>query len=382
MSKKIKIGVLLMLLCSCMSVLVSLDARAASYEFYKDYAEPAVSESQGYITFLLYDSSNGYYTNTYFWTTFGTSGGVESPIYADITITGTTFKFTIGGNSAANVEPYYSLYQITDAGNFYHAKSSATSAYSKTFSGNVLGWQVKGNVGALSTSISNTEFAVFYSTDGSAVLLRDIFSVLNESASLNADMYNAVYSIYNSVDSVEGKLDSVVSYLKSIDSDLSDISSELDDIYDKADAILSEQKETNTWLEKIFDYLNESAEQQKQEAQTQGGNSVSQGNSAIEDKGGDFASSLGGLTNSMSYTGTQCAWEFPEVKLPAISGVMDEVVLIRSQPIDFSVWVNAIPSGILLVVQSVCTIGLIVYCFKELYSTIAYVLTLRKDDNS
>lgn len=141
-------------------------------------------------------------------------------------------------------------------------------------------------------------------------------------------------------------------------------------------------EESNTWLEKIFNYLNESQEQQKQEAQTQGNSSVSQGSSAIEDKGAGFTQSLGNLTSSMSYTGTQCAWEFPQVKLPAIAGVMGEIVLIEKQPIDFAVWVNAIPSDILLVVQSLCTAGLIIYCFKELYDTIAYVLTLRKDDNS
>lgn len=153
-------------------------------------------------------------------------------------------------------------------------------------------------------------------------------------------------------------------------------------IIDNLGNVVEEVQESNNWLEKIFNYLNESQEQQKQEAQTQGSNSTSQGMDAIEDKGGDFAGSLSGLTNSMSYTGTECAWNFPEVKLPAISGVMDEIVLIESQPIDFTQWVNAIPDAILILVQSLLTIGLIVFCFKELYSTIAYVLTLRKDDNA
>lgn len=362
----------------------SFSSNAASVrQFEVSYAEPGTSDTQGYINLLFKnDSTSDYMIWTYFWYCAAEKNGVVSPCYAVIDLKPTSFTFSVGGVGSAT-SAYYNLNAIYALGQFGNIKASGTSAYSRTFSGwTIVGCKFAGNVGEFNSTIGDTEFSVLYSKDASAILLQDIFNVLNESASLDADLYNVVYDIYNSVDSVEGKLNSVVTYLKSVDSKLGTISSSLSSLYARAGEILEEQKETNTWLEKIFDYLNESQEQQKNEAQTQGGNSVSQGNSAIEDKGGDFASSLGGLTNSMSYTGTQCAWEFPEVKMPAISGVMDEVVLIRSQPIDFSVWVNAIPAGILLLVQSVCTSGLIVFCFIELYSTIAYVLTLRKDDNS
>ena len=118
-------------------------------------------------------------------------------------------------------------------------------------------------------------------------------------------------------------------------------------------------------------------EQEEQKAEHQGNASVSEGTNAIENKGSGFVDSLNGLVSSMSYTGTQCSWTFPQVKMPAIKGVMEERVLIKEQPIDFTTWINAIPSPILLLIQSVLTMALIVYCFKELYGTISYVLTLR-----
>lgn len=382
MFRQKKVSIFLVLMCCFFCALVPLKANAAVQQFEVSYAEPATSDTQGYINVLFKTNSGSYMVWTYFWYCAAEKNGVVSPCYACIDLTSNSFTFSVGGVGSAT-SAYYNLNLFNSAGQIGNVKASGTSAYTVTWSDKtIVGYKISGNVGELNQSVTRNEFTVLYSDDATAILLQDIFSVLNETGSIHADIYNVVYDIYNSVDSLESKLDSVVTYLKSVDSKLGSISTQLSSIYTRAGLILEEQKETNSWLEKIFDYLNESQEQQKQEAQTQGGNSVSQGNSAIEDKGGDFASSLGGLTNSMSYTGTQCAWEFPEVKLPAISGVMDEVVLIRSQPIDFSVWVNAIPSGILLVVQSVCTIGLIVYCFKELYSTIAYVLTLRKDDNS
>lgn len=132
----------------------------------------------------------------------------------------------------------------------------------------------------------------------------------------------------------------------------------------------------------IIDNQNQIQQNEKNETQTQGQSSVDDLSGAVEDKSEGFISSIGNLVSAMSYNGTECAWSFPEVKLPAISGVMAETKLIDSQPIDFAYWVNKIPANILLVVRSLLTIGLIVYCFKELYSTISYVLTLKGGGDS
>lgn len=110
---------------------------------------------------------------------------------------------------------------------------------------------------------------------------------------------------------------------------------------------------------------------------TNSGSSATDSVDAVPDRSEGFISSLGGLISALSYNGTECAWTFPSIKLPAISGVMGEMVLSEEKPIDFSFWVEKMPSNILILIRAITTIALVVYCFKELYSTISYVLTLK-----
>ena len=126
----------------------------------------------------------------------------------------------------------------------------------------------------------------------------------------------------------------------------------------------------------IIDNQNSLAEQEKNETQQSGNNAV-EGTENIPDKSQGFISALGGLVTSLSYNGTECAWKFPKITIPAIPNVMSETVLTDEKDIDFAYWVNKIPSNILTLVRNLFTIAIVVYCFKELYDTISYVLTLK-----
>lgn len=149
-------------------------------------------------------------------------------------------------------------------------------------------------------------------------------------------------------------------------------------ISSNADKNASEtQANDNKNTQAIIDNQNDLAEKEKTETQNQGEGSVNDVSGAIEDKSAGFISSIGNLVSAMSYNGTSCAWEFPALKLPAVDGVMSEIKLTDEKSIDFEYWVNKIPSHVLLLVRSVLTIALIGYCFKELYNTISYVLTLK-----
>lgn len=374
--------------------LFSFESKAANAgAFFLDYAEPAVNENAGYLSLLLWNEySNGYMINTYFWNLTPSSGGVEASAYMIIEMAPHEVRFNVGGDKSNGVTAYMHLGLFGADGRQNEMLATSTDVFEQPFPEfmSIKGYIYKGNIGnvkGLTSDYPPTEcnadyFDIHFEDSPSAKLISDILYQVTCISGDTNDIMSNLFSIMNSVDGVENQLSSMISYLQTIDGDLKEISTQLQAIYNKADEILNEQKIANSWLEKIFDYLNESQEQQKQEAEIQGGNSTSQGMDAIEDKGAGFTDSLGGLVSSMSYSGTECAWNFPEVKLPAISGVMDEIVLMESQPIDFAQWVNAIPNDILIVVQSLLTIGLIVYCFKELYSTIAYVLTLRKDDNA
>lgn len=390
MFKKQKlIAAVLMFVCTF--VLNAMSVFATSHEYYTTYAEPMCSESSGYINLLLKNSSSGMYIiNTYFWNISSlNSSNVESSAYAYIELSKDYLYFTVG--SVSGVSGYYHLAVYGADGKITEVATSSSSATTKTFSSGweCVGYKYKGNVGYFYRQPNFNEYIdynVYFSSDSSAVLLSSIVDLLGSLSLDNDTIMARLYSILNSVDGVETQLESVISWLKEIESELqvelNEINEELDQIYYKAEAILAEQQETNTWLEKIYNFFAEKDEKDKEAATQQGNQSTSDVTDVIQDDSAGFVDSLGGLTSSMSYSGTECSWTFPTVKLPAISGVMDEVTLIESQEIDFTYWVNSIPSGILLLIQSVCTVALIIFCFKELYGTIEYVLTLRKGGGS
>lgn len=369
---------LILCLMLCIGLLVPFDSKASNLEFYLDYPEPATSESQGYITFLLYNSNtNQYTTNTWFWTTYAsTSSAAESPAYGCIeNITSRGFEFTIGGVGAAS-SAYYSLSCYNGSGKCMIYKYSSTERYYHTFSSyvTVCGFKYAGNVGRINYTVDPNTFTVNFNEDGSAILLQGIISALLDIRNLDSSILSTVNSILSSVDGVEGQLSTLTTYLRST---LTSMDSKLSTLLDKADRLIEEQEESNTWLEKIFNWLKDSPEEEKEAASTQGNQSTSDATTAITDNSQGFIDSLGGFANSMSYSGTECAWTFPAITLPAIPGVMDSVQLTSEQPIDFSYWVNQIPSNLLLLIQSLLTLALIIYCFKEVYGTISYVLTLR-----
>ena len=86
---------------------------------------------------------------------------------------------------------------------------------------------------------------------------------------------------------------------------------------------------------------------------------------------------MGGLVTSLSYNGTECVWKFSKITISAIPKVMSETVLIEEKDIDFGVWVDKIPANIITLVRNLFIVVIVVYCFKELYDTISYVLTLK-----
>lgn len=142
---------------------------------------------------------------------------------------------------------------------------------------------------------------------------------------------------------------------------------------------------TESQIQQIIDLLNNNSnsvlDEEQNRAETGGSSSIDSSsgtvNNAIGDSSSGVISALGNLTSAMSYNGTECAWTFPTVYLPEIPGVMSELKLIDEQPIDFSFWVSKLPSSVLTVVQNLGTVCLVIFCFKELYGTISYVLTLR-----
>lgn len=140
------------------------------------------------------------------------------------------------------------------------------------------------------------------------------------------------------------------------------------------------QQNQNENTDKIIDNQNGLYDKEKDEI-TNSGNSSNESVDDIPNQSEGFLSSLTNLTNAMSYNGTECKWKLPNVYIPAISNIVPRIDLITEKDIDFGFWVERIPSNILSLIRAVCTLTLIVFCFKELYNTISYVLTLKGGNN-
>lgn len=349
-----KSKIIIVALCLIVSFcFVGIESNASAYTKNSTHAEPSYGENSGYINILV-DKSGVLRLYTVCWVFGIYELGLPS---MNINVRDTSVEFSAVGPDYFN----FTAWELSEeGGHAYLFGSSNTNAslnpFTSVLPGEIVAISIKGNVGILTSKWGAyiPQVSVMWNDD-------------NQTFNKLIQIYNELVKANSNDEVMIDRLESIMQSNMSIDTKLS--------------LLIEEQKKTNTWLEKIFNYLNKSEERQKNQAQVQGNDSISQGTNTIDDKGGGFSDSLGGLVAPMSYSGTDCAWEFPTIKLPSIPGVMDEVVLVQKQPIDFAKWVNAIPSGILLVVQSVLTIGLIVYCFKELYDTISYVLTLRRSSN-
>lgn len=377
MFKKQVISVLLVLVLVLSVVPMNVKAvgTSSTTSFNVTYPEPATGDHNGYISVLYQNPVSGIYSiNTYFWTIFPFTGDnpdvpeLLSDMKIEMTANSITFTPQISGTSIFD----WSLAEFGSEDTLYIHKRTdygvlnPTATYTYTNNNlNIIGYLFGGNVGGVYSHLTKAVVPEIHWSDSvdASALMEYFYLFLHHLNAINADctdIYEQIVEIYNQNVSTNQKLDEMI------------------DLYN---SMISEQEETNSWLEKIFNFLEEKDEKDKEAATQQGNQSTADIDNMITDDSAGFVDSLGALSSSMSYTGTSCSWTFPTVKLPAISGVMDEVTLVESKEIDFTYWVNSIPSGILLLIQSVCTVALIVFCFKELYGAISYVLTLKGGGN-
>lgn len=152
------------------------------------------------------------------------------------------------------------------------------------------------------------------------------------------------------------------------------------------DQVLQEQQQTNEKLDslpgEIGDEMQGVIDSEKQEASNAGDSAAGELMDIIPNESQGFMDAIESLVSSMSYNGTEAKLPVPAIKIPAIAGVMDEIKLTDELSVDFGYWVQQMPGGALELVQILGTIALIVYCFKELYSMIAYAMTLRGGGSS
>lgn len=175
----------------------------------------------------------------------------------------------------------------------------------------------------------------------------------------------------------------IINMLNSIQTLLQQQNANTDKITSNADKNASNiQSNDDKNTQSIIDNQNHLAEQEKTDTQNSGNDSVNDVSSSVPDKSAGMLSALQSLSNAVSYTGTDAKWKFPQMYIPAISGVTDRINLNSEMEINFSYWVNQIPQDIRTIISALATIGLVLFAFKELYDLISYVLTLKGGGNN
>lgn len=109
----------------------------------------------------------------------------------------------------------------------------------------------------------------------------------------------------------------------------------------------------------------------------QGNSFVDQITQIVPNESQGFVNAMGGLVDSLSYGGTECVLTVPALVMPQIGDLVPQYTLLEKQEVDLESYFNMFPAFIVTLVQSLFTVALIVFCFKELYSTVSYFFVLR-----
>lgn len=134
---------------------------------------------------------------------------------------------------------------------------------------------------------------------------------------------------------------------------------------------------------KKYTEANEIIDKEKEEAKSQGNESIDEMTNAIPDNSAGFLDSLGNLVEAVSYTGTDCNINFPGIKTPAFESLgIQEHTILEEKDINITGALEMMPSTIILLVQSLVTVLLVVYAVKSVYGMVEYVISLRQNSTN
>lgn len=130
----------------------------------------------------------------------------------------------------------------------------------------------------------------------------------------------------------------------------------------------------------IIDNEKELQENEKSEANSTGSDGVGDISSAVPDHSEGLLQAFKNLTKSMIHENTDCELSIPTIGIPAIKPfINDEIVLLEKQSFDIGDYFEMIPDTVLTLVRAVLTLGLMIYCFKELYTMLKLIFTAKGD---
>lgn len=225
-------------------------------EYYLDYAEPACGSTQGYISLAVRKDSTGVIDiHTFFWSSHAYDNGQEIPcdMFCDMDIGAIRFRPYVDTDYADDA--LILLTHIDQNGVYipYSPRDISTGAPSWSWQNNgytLLGFKYGGNVLADFEIPQSYKFALYFSDDGSAQQLMYIYSLISSSQYLEQEQLNKLTSIINSNNSIDDKLGYIKEFARTIHNNLIDVKNELAEL-------IEEEKKQTSWLEKIWESLQE-----------------------------------------------------------------------------------------------------------------------------
>lgn len=161
--------------------------------------------------------------------------------------------------------------------------------------------------------------------------------------------------------------------LDDINGELGDVNDKLDDTNDKLDGV---NDKLDTLPEDVGNEMQGVIDKENDKAESSGNKFVNQILDKLPDPSTEVLGSLKGLTDSMAYTGTDCKLQIPALVIPAIDGLFPETEIWGGTEFSFSDYLSFLPPALLIVVQSLFTIAIVLFCVYELKGIISYCLTL------
>lgn len=314
---------------SCVLILLlliapSVTALADTLSFYMPFSVPQLTDNSGYIE-LLYNKTDGTQdVQVIGWSIYSTEPNYSS--YVDINITSNSVSFqpiAIGNGVGVFVS-----YRLIQDGNQNQYAEIMTENFTSNYSmSNLVAYKVYGNYRQIHSSVGYSDFVVSYGGNVAINL----------------------------------QLDKIIELLTGASSGTQDI---------------IDNQNQNT--QDIIDNQNQLQENEKTEAGSTGNSTSDELASVIPNDSEGFINSLGSFVGAMSTTATDCNIKIPQLKLPSVAGITPETVLIEEQYFNLGSMFNIVPVQIMTLLRALLDIALVVFCFKELYGVIEYVLTLRK----
>lgn len=221
--------------------------QSSSLTFYVNYPQPYCSETKGYISLVYYHAqSSQYRLNTLFWSIepdFDTNNGTDRTTLMDITITGNRVvlqPWCEGGYYYYSLFEYSSQDFISLNQSGYYPPIASAPKFDYTYE-NLVGVVFGGNVGTCNMN------GGYYSTP-----------TIHWANSPDAnELYYRLNIIWSHLEQIDGDTTEIVNKLLDIYNQNVDINIKLDELKALHEQLIEEQQESNTWLEKIWNSIQE-----------------------------------------------------------------------------------------------------------------------------